>query len=359
MNKYIIPNKISKKILMIGVYYKKNAPGGMASVVQYYEHYFENLKYISSWKLTHKLGRLYFAIFAYFKLLFLLIFDKNIKIVHIHTAADASFWRKSIFLSLSKGFNKKVLLHIHASRFKDFYYESSKKAKIKHTLNKANKVIVLSQSWREWFIKIGIPSENVLVLNNITAKPDKQINKTKNNKINLLFLGEIGERKGVFDLLKSLSNNKDYFKSKIFLKIGGNKNEDKIKSTIISQGLEDFVFFEGWVSGRKKQELLNWAHIFILPSYNEGLPIAILEAMSYGCVIISSNVGGIPEVVFSKKNGIIVQPGNINQISEAILYYTNNQDKISEGSLESLEIVKPFLPDIVLNDLKNIYIDIL
>src|SRR5690606_22747798 len=114
-NEYLILKQTSEKVLMIGVYYKKNAPGGMASVVQYYEQYFENLKYISSWKLTHKLGRLYFAIFAYFKLLFFLIFDQKIKIVHIHTAADSSFWRKSIFLSLSKHFNKKVLLHIHAS----------------------------------------------------------------------------------------------------------------------------------------------------------------------------------------------------------------------------------------------------
>ena len=74
------------------------------------------------------------------------------------------------------------------------------------------------------------------------------------------------------------------------LKIGGNKNEEKLKKQIKDFNIQEIVTFEGWVSGNKKLELLNWADVFILPSFNEGLPISILEAMSYGMPIISTPV---------------------------------------------------------------------
>ena len=71
---------------------------------------------------------------------------------------------------------------------------------------------------------------------------------------------------------------------------------------------------------RKKQNVWTGEDVYILPSYNEGLPIAILEAMSYKHPVISTPVGGIPEVIQTKENGMLVQPGNKEEIAKAIAH---------------------------------------
>ncbi|MCD8290240.1 MAG: glycosyltransferase family 4 protein [Prevotella sp.] len=361
MNDVSIKRTLSDEILMVGVYYKHHAPGGMAAVIQYYEGHFEKLHYVASWKLTNAFGRIWYAVAAYLNVLFRLVFDRRIKILHIHTASDMSFWRKSQFVKLGKSFGKKVILHVHASRFKDFYNESAKKEQIKKLLLLPDRIIVLSQSWKEWFLGIGVPDKNIVVLHNITDYPN--ISNDNNDiesgrPIRFLFMGEIGERKGVFDILRGMKNHVDELNGKMILRIGGNKHEDELRKMITDGHLEDIVKFEGWVSGDKKIEMLNWADVFILPSHNEGLPISILEAMSYGMPIISTPVGGIPEVV-SEQNGILVTPGNEEEIINAIRFFINNPDTISSYGKVSKDIVKTYMPDYVIGHLKKIYEEIL
>lgn len=106
---------------------------------------------------------------------------------------------------------------------------------------------------------------------------------------------------------------------------------------------------------RKKIECLNWEDVYILPSYNEGLPIAILEAMSYKHPIISTPVGGIPEVIKNYENGILVQPGNKEEIIEAIKYYIENPESIKDQGNKAFETVQEFFPEKVFSDLSQIY----
>ena len=89
----------------------------------------------------------------------------------------------------------------------------------------------------------------------------------------------------------------EYFTDKLLLRMGGNEVDGDIKAYIRENGLESFVTYEGWIAGQKKIDCLNWEDVYILPSYNEGLPIAILEAMAYSHPVISTPVGGIPEII--------------------------------------------------------------
>ncbi len=130
--------------------------------------------------------------------------------------------------------------------------------------------------------------------------------------------------------------------------------EEQLRNAIAKGGLSDIVKFEGWVSGEKKIELLNWADVYILPSFNEGLPISILEAMSYKKPIISTPVGGIPEVV-DKTNGILVTPGNDEEIFSAMKHYVDYKADITKHGEESYKKAETYLPDYVLKHLKKIY----
>lgn len=352
-SKILIDKQLSRKILTIGV--SKSTNGGMASVLASYDLYFQNMRFIPTWKLSNKVIKAFYASRALLITFFLLLFDRRIEILHIHGAANASFKRKTIFIKLGKLFGKRVILHMHAADFEQYYENQKNKDHIIKTINQCDKLIVLSNSWAQYFNNIGVLKSNIEVLNNIVSPPQHISKQKENGKIKFLFLGEIGYRKGIFDLLKAISLNKEIFQEKIILRIGGNEVEGNIREFIKKNGLESFVLYEGWVSGNKKAECLNWADIYILPSYNEGLPIAILEAMSYSHPVISTNVGGIPDVVHSHVNGIIVEPGNLVQIKNALLFFIEHPESIKEFGANSYQMVHPYFPSSVFSHLESIY----
>ncbi len=358
MESITIKNDVCKAIVMTGVYYKNHHPGGISSVIQSWADNFEELQFYPMFKETNNVGKVLCFFNSMTRLFFKLLFDHRVKIVYIHTAADRDFWRSEKVIRLGRLFKKKVVLHSHASRFKDYYSECSaqKQEWIRRTIKKVDNLVVLSQSWKYWFEGIGIDSSKIKILHNITPYP--QINSDKSiyndDVIKLLFLGEIGPRKGVFDLLSAIVEHRNELKDKIELRIGGNKNEEQLMSFIEDGDLTGFVHFEGFVFADKKTELLNWANVYILPSHNEGLPISILEAMSYKMPIISTPVGGIPEVV-DGSNGLLVTPGNRDEIYNAIHHYINNKQDVKIHGERSFVKVQPYLPNGVITELNCIF----
>ena len=353
-----ISKDISRKVIMAGDYYKNSHPGGISAVVSYWSRYIDGLQYYPIYKLGGKLTKGWWFLSSYIRMALRMAVDKDVSIVHLHTAADGSFKRNSQLARLAKKSGRRVIMHIHASRFKDFYSESAHKEEIINTLQSVDKLIVLSGSWKEWFKSIGIEESKITILHNITPEPTHMPEaKVNDGKTRFLFMGELGQRKGVFDILSALAAHRNEAEGCMELIIGGNKNEQKLLDTIKASGLENIVRFEGWVSGEKKLRLLNEADVYILPSFNEGLPISILEAMSYGCPIISTPVGGIPEVVDG--NGILVTPGSETEIWEAMNRYIKNPSLIESEGSQSLVNVKEYLPDHVMNHLREIYLQML
>jgi len=359
MNKSNIPFKINKelshKVIMIGEYFKNNAPGGMAAVLASYNEYFEDMRFIPTWRNGNFIIKLWYAIYSYIIFLIYMIFCKSIKIVHIQGAAFASFERNIFFVRVGKFFGKKIIMHMHCADFESYYNPSKHKKRIINTINDCDLFIVLSESWKNYFISIGVNERIIRILNN-TITPPKIIDVKKDSHyINLLYLGVIGQRKGIYDILIALRDNKNKFEGKIKLRIGGNNEEEKLINTISKYGLKDMVTFEGFVFGHKKIECLNWADIYILPSFNEGLPIGILEAMSYGHPIISSPVGGIPTIVKDGINGFLVEAGNSEEIALAINKFLNDRTLIEKFGKNSIKIVQPFMPQYVFATLEDLY----
>lgn len=352
---YFISKKISEKILYLGV--SKKTKGGMTAVLVSYDKYIEGMRFIPTWRLGNKIVKSLYALQALIRAWMLLIFDKRIKIVHIHGAANASFERCKIFINLVKRFHKKVILHEHAADFVEYYNDSENKAGIIDTLDKCDCLIVLSNSWKDYFASIGVNKDKIKVLNNIVSPPELHSEShTEDGKLHLLFMGEISKRKGGFDLLKAVANHKNEFEGKLLLRMGGNEVDGDIKTFIREHDLESIVSYEGWITGRKKIECLNWEDVYILPSYNEGLPIAILEAMAYHHPVISTPVGGIPEVVRHDYNGKLVIPGDTESIAKAITFYIDNREYIKQQGEYSYKLVQPFFPESVFSSLKSIYI---
>lgn len=351
---YYINKDLSQKVLFLGVSMKTK--GGMTAVLVSYNKYIEKMRFIPTWKLGNILIKGWYAFQALVRFWCIVKFDKRVEIVHIHGAANASFDRCRMFINLAKRLGKKVILHEHAADFVEYFDGMEDKKMITETLRKCDALIVLSQSWKDYFASIGIETSKIYVLNNIVSPPVlTSSQKTEDNKLHLMYMGEISKRKGGFDLLKAIADNRDYFKDKMVLRMGGNEVDGDIKAYIRDNGLEGFVTYEGWIAGQKKIDCLNWEDVYILPSYNEGLPIAILEAMAYSHPVISTPVGGIPEIIMDGKNGKLVKPGDLRAISDAIMYYIENQEKIPIEGQNAYSVVKDFFPKRVFEDLCSIY----
>jgi glycosyltransferase involved in cell wall biosynthesis len=197
-----------------------------------------------------------------------------------------------------------------------------------------------------------------VLLNPVKAYPFKAF-QTSSNILSFLFLGTITENKGIFELVDYLHKNPYYLAKKIKLTICGEGETEKLLELVNKEHAVHNIFFEGWVNGTKKDALLYETDIFILPSHYEGLPMAILEAMSAGKPIVSTSVGGIPSVVRPNHNGWLIEPGNINQLDAVLDQIFTEPGLISSYGLNAFVDAKQFHVQAIVSNLNAIYRELL
>lgn len=341
-------------VLFIGPDHK-NHRGGIGAVLEVYSKHITPFKFISTYVTKSFFQQLATYVAAIFKLIWLCITDRQIKILHIHHASRGSFMRKSLLVLIGKIFGKKIILHIHGGGFHNYYRRSKlMKPFIRWTLEHADAVVCLSEMWKEYYSST-FRLKHLAIINNVIEKPTITGEHMQNGSLRMLFLGHVTEKKGVFDLLQVLANNRDQFRHKVKVTIGGVGEVERLEKTISEQQFNGDVKFAGWVNGGKKAELLNNCDIYVLPSYFEGLPISILEAMSYGKPVISTNVGGIPEIVKPGYNGWLFQPGDQEALNAIIREAMDNQELLKQYGNNSLSISKKYTPESVFQSLNELY----
>jgi glycosyltransferase involved in cell wall biosynthesis len=296
--------------------------GGIDSVIQGYvdNGLFENKQHtrIASHAGKSSLTDLYLFISAIIKLFYLCIKDRNV-LLHCHMSYKGSFYRKLTFMCIAKMLNHKSIIHLHGSEFKDYYNSSSpvRKKLIIWLIKNVDEFVVLSDSWKEFIYAIS--ERKTLVINNYVDIEKYDVDRIPGQ---ILFLGAFIKRKGIYDLINALKKVNTDFHLHL---CGAGENED-VQSLIDELGLNDSITNHGWVNAEQKTQLLSECSVFILPSYNEGLPMVIIEAMACEIPIISTPVGGIPEVIIENSTGYLVEPGDVNAMAEKLEYVLGNND---------------------------------
>lgn len=348
----------AKVIVMVGP--SLESRGGIASVVCAYRAagMFDDwpVLYINSHVEGTKWLKLLTAAKGLFKLFWLLLLGR-VGVLHIHVARAISFWRKSIFIYLAYLFRCSVFVHLHSGGFPDFYWESCgsvKKKIVKNILNRATVIIVLSNHW--WSILEGITcNKRIVRITNFIALEQVSPVTEQRQQNTVLFLGRLSDEKGFFDLLESVVWVRDIFPDYKLL-CGGEGNYDYVNSYIQRLGIEHNVKLLGWVNDKMRQELLDTAAIFVLPSYVEGMPMAVIEAMSRGVPVIASSVGGIPDAVTDGKEGLLINAGDITGLAMALINLLGNPVKRLEmGAAGKIKVQKEFIASTVLPDLYKLY----
>ena len=243
---------------------------------------------------------------------------KENEIIHMHMSERGSCIRKYIIFKIAKKSNKKVILHTHGAEFKEYYSNLSDgmKKRVRELLLGCDKVLTLGKNWNEYFVNLDRNIECAILNNSVEIPVDKA--SIKDTEFNILFLAIIDKRKGIYDLIEAASKLlKTYEGNKKinFIIAGVGKEEVMIKKLVKQYGLEKNFKFLGWINSEQKKEILKNSQLFVLPSYNEGLPVAILEAISYGIPVVSTNVGSINEAVINDFNGYLIKPGDIDDLT--------------------------------------------
>lgn len=306
-----------KKILMVGT--DITTMGGIASVIR---DYFDtglmsrlNVTYVATHRDGSKMAKLGFFLRQVPKV-FLQSFPANI--VHIHTSHGWSYRRLVTILVGAKLIGKKIILHVHGSEFDRYYHKAGKveRAIIRFGLRTADTVIALSSDWKMKLHTIE-PQANILVIRN-AVDHSRYLPSTEreiHSPANVLFLGRLGDRKGIYDLLEAIA---ELDLSAIEFVLAGDGDVERVRAIVSERGWQKQVAVPGWVGPEDKIALLGAADLYVLPSYHEGLPISVLEAMAAGLPVISTPVGGIPEAVIDNRNGYLIPPGNHRMLAERI-----------------------------------------
>jgi glycosyltransferase involved in cell wall biosynthesis len=301
-------------------------PGGISAVIREYRRQgiFERFSVlvIPTFRHDRVLDKLKLAITAFVRASWLMT-SRRVALVHVHSASRASFWRKSTLATVAFALRVPVVFHIHSGEFLTFYQDECgtlRRALVRWVLRRASQVIALTPGWAERLRTIE-PSARLTVISNPMTIPEQPAAAEGRS---ILFLGRLREKKGVFELLEAFALVVEQF-ADARLVMAGDGDPTPILERAASLNIEDRVTFPGWIDGDRKDVALRSASLLVLPSRYEGLPVGVIEAMAYGLPVVCTRVGGIPEVVEDRVEGLLVPPGDVTALAESMATLLNNE----------------------------------
>lgn len=238
-------------------------------------------------------------------------------VVHIHFSSYASFYRKLAFLVVVKAFRFKAIVHCHGSQFEAFHDALRvNAAMVRVFLWMADRCIVLSESWKRTFAQYTRSCPIDILYNAVDLDAFAESGEAVHNDT-VLFMGRLGRRKGTYDLVEAIPGVLRRAPSARFV-LAGDGDIGQIERLAVDRGVRHAVELPGWMDGARKRRLFENSAVYVLPSYNEGIPVSVLEAMAAGKPVISTPVGGIPEAIEDDVHGFLVQPGDLATLADRL-----------------------------------------
>lgn len=284
----------------------------------------------------------------------------KVAIAHIQLSEGASIYRSLVFIIVSKVFRVKIILHSHGGKFYEQYqnYGKVKKNLIKKLFSKTDKVIVLTEGWKNIWDKI-VSDDIICVLPNGT-KIEKFFEKKYciDGKLNVLFLGNISDFKGIYELIDAI----DILQRKnisINLKIAGGGDIIKCNEYVNRKNLHKYVHLLGWVDEIQKKELLISSDVLALPSHFESFGIAAIEGMACKLPVVCGDRGFTKEVIINEKTGFVAKTGDSQDIANKIELLTKKATLEIMGNNAYNHVKNNYDIKIIMEKLIKIYQELL
>lgn len=247
----------------------------------------------------------------------------NLAGVHVNMGDRLSLVRKGFIVVTARSLGLPVVLHLHVCELHHTYkkFPSPVRAGVRTLFSLANGCVVLGKVSLDFVTReLKVPTSRVdIVINGVPAPTlaRRIASSDPNRRQRVLFVGNLSNRKGVADMLQALA--KPQFKGVnlevIFLGGGDVMGYRALAGRL---GLSEWVSFRGWVNQDIVSSMLASADALVLPSYEEGLPLVILEALSHGVAVVCTPVGEIPNTLTDGVHACFVEPGNIESLAQGM-----------------------------------------
>ena len=231
---------------------------------------------------------------------------RRVSLLHVHVAANGSVARKAAFVLLGRALRVPVVLHLHGADFETFFERLGAVGRrlVRAVFRRASMVVVLGARSRAHMIdRVGVDRRSVAVLANaVTAIAPRA---ARAPGCWLLFLGALTERKGLAELFEALASpglaGLDWS-----LDLVGNGDAASVAGEMRRFGLGARVRVHGWLASESARSMLGGSDLLVLPSRQEALPMAILEAMAAGVAVVATDVGDVGDAVIDGVTGALV-----------------------------------------------------
>jgi len=244
------------------------------------------------------------------------VLRRNIAVVHLNTSLNAkAWWRDLVYLVVAKACGARVVLQVHGGALDRFVVV------LRAALRWPDAVVVISRRERDSWRRL-VPGQNVALLpNGIDCAPYLKHGRSAaraDEPLRLVYVGRLAAAKGLTETIEALALARSEGVAARLVIAGSGPEEAGLRATVRDLGLEDEVRFAGPTTGEEKALLLSQADVLCLPSYSEGMPYALLEAMAAGVVPVVTPVGGIPDVVHDGVHGAFVPVRDCDALAQAI-----------------------------------------
>ena len=240
-------------------------------------------------------------------------------VVHINLSSYGSTYRKLVIARWARLLVIPYVLHLHGAEYQTFWSEDRGLVnyQIRQMFEHASQVVVLGRIWRD-FIARRAPgaAKNIVIVPNATEIPSLE-HVGGGDSVHILFLGRIGDRKGVPQLCDALALMKSIGDWRAT--IAGDGEVEEMRAKAAALGLAERVAFPGWVGPGEVATLIASADILVLPSFAENLPVSVIEGMADGLAVVTTPVGAVEDILTSEQSGLLVPPGDVDALAQALM----------------------------------------
>jgi glycosyltransferase involved in cell wall biosynthesis len=269
--------------------------------------------------------------------------DIDPAIVHIHFASRGSALRKLFLANMVIRARRPLILHAHGASFDQFHRSlpAPVRSLVCRVLQQASVLIALSSQWRDFYVhECEVSPSQVVVLPNPVRVPSRVPDRAGRTQVQFLHLGRLGKRKGGYDVVNAFAALPDALRDRARLVLAGDGDVEGMKKLAAPFGERIRVL--SWIDAHERDRLLAESDVFVLPSYAEGVPMALLEAMAAGLPCITTPVGGIPDVFTHGTEGLMVTPGDAGQLGAAMTTFIGDEPARLAAGKRAYESARAF-----------------
>ncbi len=249
-------------------------------------------------------------------------------VLHVHLAQGGSVVRKAVPLWAARLAGVPAVVHGHSYDFGGWFdrLPSPLRAVVRRMLVADHWVVLGGRHVDEYASRMVLTDDQITVLHNAVPIPAAPVSHKCVEPVHAVALGRLGVRKGSYDVVSAVGALDAGVRGRLRVTLAGDGEVDGARAAVAAAGLDETIRVTGWLDRAARDRLLSEAHVFLLPSRDEGLPMALLEAMAHGLALVTTTVGSIGEAVSDGVNGIVVQPNSPDRIAEALTALVSDED---------------------------------